>query len=70
VEVDGQDAHELVERINWGGAKGTSHVADCFILRGAEFAEEGFLTRVPYWGCVGEDREDDRVVDYTPLGPG
>ena len=32
MEVDGEDAHQLVKRLYWGGAEGTSNVPDCSIL--------------------------------------
>jgi len=44
MEVDGHDAHELVERVNGCHAEGTSDVPNCCVLCCAELAEEASLT--------------------------
>ena len=55
--------------VYWGGAEGACYVSHSGILGCAQFSEETGLARVPDWGCVGENREDDGIVDDAPLRP-
>ena len=69
MDVYWHDAHELEKGVDGGGAESTGDVAHCLVLGSAELSEKARLAGEPDWGGVGEDREDDSVVDCAPLGP-
>ena len=68
--MDGEDVSDVVERVDRGGAKDATHLAQGIVLRNLQRANKAFLgnPRKPQGCTVGERRQDDGVENTPPVG--
>ena len=66
---DWWDGKHVVEREGGGCTEGSADAADCIVLCDLEDVNERFGWLVgPEGQAIGEDREDNGVVDLLPIG--